>query len=62
MALSANDMSASAAVVSTRDELQPPKAESPEDFKKWLMTVAEAAEELRKMAEEVANDHSEETN
>ncbi|OAA75560.1 hypothetical protein LEL_07548 [Akanthomyces lecanii RCEF 1005] len=58
-ALSGDGHPVNAAVMSTRDEAQPPQGENPEDFKKWLLTVAEAADELRKMVEEVAKNQGE---
>ncbi|OAR01470.1 hypothetical protein LLEC1_03891 [Akanthomyces lecanii] len=54
MAISSDGQPVDAAAPSTQDEAQPPKEANPEDFKKWMLTVAEAAEELRKVAEEVA--------
>ncbi|ATY61452.1 hypothetical protein A9K55_008886 [Cordyceps militaris] len=60
MALSSDGTPANAAVLRTRQDAEAPpaekpKEETPEEFKKWLLTVAEAADELRKMVEEVAN-------
>lgn len=67
LALSSDDTNANAAVLSTRQEAEAPpaekpKKETPEDFKKWLQTVAEAADELKNMVEKVANGESGKTN
>ncbi|KAM0667771.1 hypothetical protein MY8738_004738 [Beauveria namnaoensis] len=67
LALSPGGTNANVAVLSTRQEAEAPpaekpKKETPEDFKKWLQTVAEAAEELKNMVEKVANGDSGKTN
>ncbi|KAM3500173.1 hypothetical protein MY10362_006631 [Beauveria mimosiformis] len=66
LALSSDGTNANAAVLSTRQEAEAPPAEkpkeTPEDFKKWLQTVAEAAEELKNMVEKIANGDSGKTN
>ncbi|TQV90603.1 hypothetical protein V2A60_008281 [Cordyceps javanica] len=61
MALSTDDASY-ATGLQARQEAEAPKADSMDDFKKWMNEVAEVAKELQRMAEDVASKSSGQAN
>ncbi|PQK09713.1 hypothetical protein BB8028_0002g00370 [Beauveria bassiana] len=59
MALSGDGVAARAAALRVRDDVEAPYAEArpadtPEDVKNWMATIAEAAGQLQKMAQAAA--------